>query len=133
MGYNIFRRLFRWKKEEPKEEEKEQKPAEEYEEYEENPTVISLSLSILESGDLDVDCKWENEDYSSAVMLGEMLCYLKNGTLSVYVINILIKYISENPDAAEFLNTVFGVAQKIEDSGNDRPMVRPSQVFKDGI
>ena len=130
MGYNIFRRLFRWKKEEPKEEEKEQEPEEE---HEENPSVISLSLSILRSGDLDVNCKWENEGYDSAVMLGEILCYLKNGTLSVYVINILIKHISENPESAEFLNTVFGVAQKIEDSGGSYPLVRPSQVFKDGI
>tara|TARA_R110002110_G_scaffold28589_1_gene102573 strand:+ start:266 stop:655 length:390 start_codon:yes stop_codon:yes gene_type:complete len=129
MGYNIFRRLFRRKKEE----EKEQEPAEETEEHEENPSVISLSLSILKSGDLDVNCKWENEDYDSAVMLGEILCYLKNGTLSVYVINILIKYISENPESAEFLNTVFGVAEKLEDSGNNYPLVRPSQVFKDGI
>ena len=129
MGYNIFRRLFRRKKEE----EKEQEPAEETEEHEENPSVISLSLSILKSGDLDVNCKWENEDYDSAVLLGEILCYLKNGTLSVYVINILIKYISENPESAEFLNTVFGVAEKLEDSGNNYPLVRPSQVFKDGI
>jgi len=129
MGYNIFRRLFRRKKEE----EKEQEPAEETEEHEENPSVVSLSLSILKSGDLDVNCKWENEDYDSAVLLGEILCYLKNGTLSVYVINILIKYISENPESAEFLNTVFGVAEKLEDSGNNYPLVRPSQVFKDGI
>ena len=76
-------------------------------------------------------CKWEDESYSSAVMLGELLYHLKTGSVSVYVVNILIKYISENTESAEFLNTAFQVAQMMEEQGEKSPLVRPSQVFKD--
>ena len=76
MGYNIFRKLFKKKPEKVVETEKEQEVEEEV--SEEEVSLISLSLSLLESGDFDIKCKWENESYSSAVMLGELLYYLKN-------------------------------------------------------
>ena len=129
MGYNIFRKLFKKKPEKVVETEKEQDVEEEV--SEEEVSLISLSLSLLESGDFDIKCKWENESYSSAVMLGELLYYLKNGSVSVYVVNILIKHISENTESAEFLNTAFQVAQMMEEQGEKSPLVRPSQVFKD--
>tara|TARA_Y100000401_G_C8237369_1_gene181234 strand:+ start:108 stop:512 length:405 start_codon:yes stop_codon:yes gene_type:complete len=132
MGYNIFRKLFK-KKPEKVAETDEQQEAEEIEEQdsEEEVSLISLSLSLLESGDFDIKCKWEDESYSSAVMLGELLYHLKTGSVSVYVVNILIKYISENTESAEFLNTAFQVAQMMEEQGEKSPLVRPSQVFKD--
>ena len=129
MGYNIFRKLFKKKPEKVVETEKEQEVEEEV--SEEEDSLISLSLSLLESGDFDIKCKWENESYSSAVMLGELLYYLKNGSVSVYVVNILIKHISENTESAEFLNTAFQVAEMMEGEGEKIPLVRPSQVFKD--
>jgi hypothetical protein len=129
MGYNIFRKLFKKKPEKVVETEKEQEVEEEV--SEEEVSLISLSLSLLESGDFDIKCKWENESYSSAVMLGELLYYLKNGSVSVYVVNILIKHISENTESAEFLNTAFQVAEMMEGEGEKIPLVRPSQVFKD--
>ena len=129
MGYNIFRKLFKKKPEKVVETEKEQEVEEEV--SEEEVSLISLSLSLLESGDFDIKCKWENERYSSAVMLGELLYYLKNGSVSVYVVNILIKHISENTESAEFLNTAFQVAEMMEGEGEKIPLVRPSQVFKD--
>ena len=129
MGYNIFRKLFKKKPEKVVETEKEQEVEEEV--SEEEVSLISLSLSLLESGDFDIKCKWENESYSSAVMLGELLYYLKNGSVSVYVVNILIKHISENTESAEFLNTAFHVAEMMEGEGEKIPLVRPSQVFKD--
>ena len=129
MGYNIFRKLFKKKPEKVVETEKEQEVEEEV--SEEEVSLISLSLSLLESGDFDIKCKWENESYSSAVMLGELLYYLKNGSVSVYVVNILIKHISENTESAEFLNTEFQVAEMMEGEGEKIPLVRPSQVFKD--
>ena len=129
MGYNIFRKLFKKKPEKVVETEKEQEVEEEV--SEEEVSLISLSLSLLESGDFDIKCKWEDESYSSAVMLGELLYYLKNGSVSVYVVNILIKHISENTESAEFLNTAFQVAEMMEGEGEKIPLVRPSQVFKD--
>ena len=129
MGYNIFRKLFKKKPEKVVETEKEQEVEEEV--SEEEVSLISLSLSLLESGDFDIKCKWENESYSSAVMLGELLYYLKNGSVSVYVVNILIKHISENTESAEFLNTAFQVAEMMEGEGEKIPLVRQSQVFKD--
>ena len=129
MGYNIFRKLFKKKPEKVVETEKEQEVEEEV--SEEEVSLISLSLSLLESGDFDIKCKWEDESYSSAVMLGELLYHLKTGSVSVYVVNILIKYISENTESAEFLNTAFQVAQMMEEQGEKSPLVRPSQVFKD--
>ena len=129
MGYNIFRKLFKKKPEKVVETEKEQEVEEEV--SEEEVSLISLSLSLLESGDFDIKCKWENESYSSAVMLGELLYYLKNGSVSVYVVKILINHISENTESAEFLNTAFQVAEMMEGEGEKIPLVRPSQVFKD--
>ena len=118
MGYNIFRKLFKKKPEKVVETEKEQEVEEEV--SEEEVSLISLSLSLLESGDFDIKCKWENESYSSAVMLGELLYYLKNGSVSVYVVNILIKHISENTESAEFLNTAFQVAEMMEGEGEKK-------------
>ena len=53
MGYNIFRKLFKKKPEKVVETEKEQEVEEEV--SEEEVSLISLSLSLLESGDFDIN------------------------------------------------------------------------------
>ena len=121
MGYNIIRKLF-GKKERIEEEPKEHPP-------------VSIVLSITEGGHLDVVCNWQEEDDTTTLLLSELLFYLSSGFVSPYIESILLQHMSENPESEEFISAVFEVSKEMTNvtaKTEDHPLVRPSQVFREG-
>ena len=118
MGYNIIRRLFGRKK---KEEIVPEEP--------EPSFLVSIVIGSMEDGDLDIKCEWQEENEITAVLLAEMLFYLESGFLGPYIQNILIRHVSENPEAGNFIMSTFTLLSDMSKAVSDKPLVRPSRVF----
>ena len=120
MGYNIIKKLFWWRK-------KEEAPPEEPE----PEFSVSILIGGTKDGDLDIKCEWQEESELTTTLLAEMLFYLDSGFLGPYIQNILIQHVSQNPEATDFMISVFSFLNNISQEASDRPLIKPSRVFGD--
>ena len=118
MGYNIIKKLFWWRK---KEKPLPSKPESDY--------LVSVTVRGEKDGALDIKCEWQEESEISIAMLAEILFYLDSGFIGPYIQNILIKHVSDNPEAEDFIMETFQLLHEMSQTMSDRPLIKPSNVF----
>lgn len=126
MGYNILRKLFR----------KNKNPEQECCKGDNEINQIGKIVLILDDqGFLNIDCEWtESETIESDI--AEMLYLMDKGTVAATAMSIISAKIGEEKGeelASEFLSKIiiaYALMSAQEHSGNEEPVVKPTNLFK---
>jgi hypothetical protein len=132
MGYNIFRRIFNWKKKE------EQAPQEETLAEAESPEgdiSAQITFSIHTDGETSIDCFWDDNRKDTAYRISELLVGIKRGVYYTALVELLYNHLLENPEDDAFLAQVVEYVEKLDalyemEQNVEKPFVSPTQVFR---
>lgn len=125
MGYNIFRKLFKREKAEPEVLD------------DDLPTIVleysdvltSLTIDILETGEIDVSTEYDSGNVVQAESLGQLFSVMDEGSFGFNCLSALLQRAedSEDDDLMAFLVLV---AKFYQQDMKEQPVVSPTQVFR---
>ena len=92
-----------------------------------NDIMGSITFSILKTGNLHINCEWQEGMIPQAY--GELLYQINEGELTNEIVAILMSHVRDSPQDLEIVSEIVEYWRIMKEHMENQPVISPSNVF----
>lgn len=89
-----------------------------------------ISFILMKDGTVNVRTDWVAESSAFANVYSQLLYQINSGTLEDGILNVLLKYGSENVQSQSFIGEIINGFRQLQQKYKNMPLISPSQALR---